>query len=659
MPDTAAQRGFSDLIAQSLHPPKTDRQRTLPIVLLWGPKMSGKSEILDHIHEQFGDGMPYARRSREELGRLRPHEVALQLAFHLSSRVEGFGRLKFPRLLLGVAAIRGPIDIRDPATTRSMMIRRTFPDGRRLRRLLRETATGLSDVVGAGQGTRFFLGLAVEGIGALGETMLELRGPGRKWYRTGLGQYFADPVDALVRLAEQETNPQSREQVDEVLCRAFLADLRDEYSTRLLQLYDRATNCLAVLDDADTEAARRFLAIVAAQRQEWDPLLIVSAAASRSPSAGFRHPERWLVRNAGDASYQDWSDGRATNGGWAACYPVEVDGLSLDEARAHFTGHAPYSPGSEIEVADALGDQETALRFAHRLTDGHLGGMRLVLSAMSRESRLVGAENVDVRALFHAPATEDGTSSLAEQTRRLLVDGWPPEMHRALVRSSAARDFGEQSLAAVLEDESDEVAHMMRSFRSHDLWVRHSHEPDETDPPVLHPFPRRGVLHLLAEPQAPGDLTWAEVHRKLQAHAERWGDRIGAMYHRLALGGVTEVAEHLCTLFDESADTEAWYDILTAITAAPLARPEREADPQQHWLRLAKRTGDSSGEPARLVELVAALQLHTDPLGDPGHHLCIVIARELERLARQSRAFFFLLEKAEDFHVCWQRWHQD
>jgi hypothetical protein len=127
MPDTAAQRGLASLVDCCLRPTKGDR-RSLPIVLLWDPRASGKSELLDHIQERFHSGRPYVRRNRHELGALRPHEVALRLASHLSSRVEGFGRLKFPRLVLGVAAIRGPVNMDDPAATRSMMIKRTIHD---------------------------------------------------------------------------------------------------------------------------------------------------------------------------------------------------------------------------------------------------------------------------------------------------------------------------------------------------------------------------------------------------------------------------------------------------------------------------------------------------------------------------------------------------
>lgn len=657
MRDTADWRGFTELVGHCLRLTKPD---PLPILLLWGPRTSGKSALLDHLYERFYPGRPCVRRNRQELGALRPYEVALQLAFHLGCKVGGFGRLKFPRLFLGVAAIRGPVTIDDPAATRTTMIRRTVPDRKRLRNLARETAVALADVVGAGPGAQFFLGLTVEGAVGIVETALVLGGRGRRWYQDGLGQHFADPIDALVRLAEQEANPQLRQRVDEVLCRAFLADLRDAYVPRALQLFKLdEINCLALLDDADSEGARGFLDVLATERQGWDPLLIVAAMATRSPSSGHQHPDQWIVHDAATATYQDWSQGRAVNDGWVARYPVALSGLSLDEARAQFIGQVSPPRGPEFEVTGILGNTEKALRFAHRLTDGHPGAMRLVLAAMSLERRRVGAEKVDVRALFNKPVTPDGTS-LAHETQRLLVEGWSAEMHRALVRSTAARDFGERSLTAVLQGEPDPVAHMMRKFRSRDLWVHHPPGPNSTDPPTLHPFPRRGVLHLLAAPPDQDAPTWDDVHNQLRTHAEneKQGDQTSAMYHRLALGGVTEVARHLSLLFT-GEDTVAWYATLTAITQAPLAHPARETDSQQHWLRLVRRIGNGSGEPAQMVELVAALQLHTDPLGDPDHHLCIVIARELESLAPRSNAFFFLLEQAEKFRNCWERWHHD
>jgi hypothetical protein len=177
------------------------------------------------------------------------------------------------------------------------------------------------------------------------------------------------------------------------------------------------------------------------------------------------------------------------------------------------------------------------------------------------------------------------------------------------------------------------------------------------DLPTLHPFPRRGGVHLLAEPSDQGKPIWNDVHGQLRHHAEKRSDITSAMYHRLALGEVQEVTEHLSELFEnEKTPTPDWYAILTAITQAPLAHPAQKIDSQEHWLLLVENAGDRRKVPA---ELVAALQLHTDPLGDPSHHLCLVIARELEHLARPSRAFFFMLEKAEEFRNCWEQWHHD
>jgi len=656
---TADERGLLSLVDHCLRFAKADRLRPLPIVLLWGPRASGKSELLDHIQERFYADRPYVRRNRHELAALRPHEVALQLAFHLGWRVEGFGRLRFPRLLLGVAAIRGPVNTDDPAMTRSMMIRRTISNRKRLRKWVHDTAVALAGVAGAGPGTQVFLGLAVDGVGAIVETALARSGRGMRWYQDGLGVHFADPVDALVRLADQEANPHLRGTVDEVLCRAFLADLRDEYSKRRpLQIYDRDESCLILLDDVDSAGAQTFLDVLATQRQEWDPLLIVAAASTRCPSAGDQHPEHWVMRDAAEATHRDWSNEQTANGQRAALCPVELGGLALDDLRVHFTSQASPPRGRDVfDVAGVLGDIDKALTFAHRLTEGHLGGMRLVLRTMSLKRQRAGAENVDVRGLFGWPVTADSDSSLAEEVRRLVVGEWSVEMHRALLRSTAARDFGEESLAAVLDGEPDSVAHMMRKFRSRDLWVRHSPGLDNASPPTLHPFPRRGVVHLLAEPSGRDQPNWNDMHGQLRDHADERRDPTSAMYHRLALGEGQDLFAHVSAHYEsEKIPTPEWYAVLTAITQAPLAHPAQNADSQQHWLRLVENAGDRYKVSA---ELVTALQLHSDPLGDPGHHLCLVIAQELERLARASRAFFFVQEKAEGFRNCWERWHHD
>jgi hypothetical protein len=664
--ETADRRGIAELVGHCLRAGKPNLakpgpQPPLPIILLWGPRSSGKSEVLNHLQERFSSGRPNVRRDGSELRALRPHVVALKLASHLSCRVMGLGRLRFPRLSLGTAAIRGPLDVDDSVVARSEMIRRTVPSLRRLRGWVGDASTILLSPAVLGVGlppeTGRFLGLALgNGVGALIERGLVRRA--RSWYQDGLGLHFPAPVDALVRLAEWEAVPHQQAMVDETLCRAFLADLRDEYLPHRFQPLERRENCLALLDDADSEGAQRFLNILAAQRTDWDPLLIVAATSTRAPSpANQQPPERWVVRDAANATYRDWSENRHKSG-WTALYPVALSGLTLHEARMHGGGRSGLPHTADVELAAVLGDTDKALRFAHRLTGGHVGGMRLVLRTMSLQCQLAGTKNVDVRGVFGWPVTEGGFS-LAEEVWQLLVDGRPEEMRKALVRATAAPDLADHSFAK----EHELVRSMMRRFRSRDLWVHHPQDHEGKGPPTFHPFPRRAALHLLAQPSGQEGLTWDDVHTQLRYNAGQQGDVASEMYHHLALDHlalveVREVTKYLNVLFEEvqePKDAQKWYDTLTAITQAPLAHPTQGPNAEEHLRLLLKNVGEESAVPAKLV---AALQIHADPLGDPSHHLCLTIAQELEEI-KTSDAFFFMPEKIEKFRDCWRQWHDD
>lgn len=658
--ETASQRGFSELIRQCLQPAKPGRRQPLPIVLLWSPRLSGKSDLLDHIHRRFHRGRPTVRRRDAGLGDRRPHEVALQLADHLGRRVERFGRLRFPRLFLGMAAIRGPIGA--PATTREEMIRRTVRDRHRLKKWARATSVTLLNTVAANGLTRVFTGLVLEGVLATLETAPLLRGRGLRWYRDGLGQHFADPVDALVELAEQEMNGHLR-WVDEVLCRAFLADLRDGCSNRFFQLYDRNEHCLAMLDDANSPGVRAFFDILGRQRvHDWDPLLIIATSSKRFPVIADHGPEECPIRRADQASYTDWIDKRKLHDGWATLYPVTLDGVTLTEAKECYSprvkDNAIRLRRAGIDVTGLLGGAERAVAFAHHLTEGHIGGLNLVLRAMTRERKRAAAENiaaehVDLRRLFELPATDDGTP-LADVILQHVLGTWPTAIRRVLIRSAAARNFGDVALERVLQCEPEEVRQTMRSsvheFRARDTWVRHAHAMNHTAHPVLHPFVRRAVLHRLANPPDPDEPAWEDVHERLHRLAEERNDTTSSMYHKMAVGQVGDVAKALSELFSVRAAPE-WFATLIAVTQAPLKNPAFQKNPERHCQWLADEAGDRHPVSARLV---AALQLHTDPLGDPNHDLCGIVAHELETLADNAPegSFAFLLKQANVFRRC-------
>lgn len=634
--ESADQQGFCELIRECLRPTKPGQRQPLPIVVLWSPSHSGKSELLSQVHKHFYRGRPAVRRRGGELGR-RPYEVALQLADHLGRDVERFGRLKFPRLFLGMLAIRGPLG--KPAANRAEMIRRTVPDRERLKQWTHATSGALLDAVAADKPTRVFVGLVVEGVLARLETVPLLRGQGLRWYHDGLGLHFADPVEALVELAAQEADGQ-RSSVDEVLCRAFLADLRDGCSNKFRQLYDRNQHCLAVVDDADSPAVHAFFEILGTQRAgQWDPLLIVAGSSRTFSNGEPPNTEQWPVRSAHQASYADWIQNRNVHQGWGALYPVTLGGVTEEEAITCFAPRIPDNVArlrrEGIDLAGVVGGAEHAVTFVHQLTDGHLGGLRLALRTLTREQARAGDDSLDLRRLLEWPDQDE--TALAETILRWVLGPWPANIRRLLVCSSAARDFGDIALARVLQGES--ARQLIIDFRSRDAWVRHG-----GGPPTLHPLARRVLLYQLAKPNGPG---WQEVHERLRRRAESHNDQTSALYHGLAAGRVGEVARTLGELFSQP-DTEKWFDTLLAVTQAPLENPARQQNAERHCQWLA----DGAGGPYLVsARLVAALQLHADPLADPNRDLCGVVAHELEELANHAPegGLVFLLRKAGTF----------
>ena len=599
------------------------KKRGMRIVWLCGPRGSGQSELLEYLETCFKTGRPCVRLN-EPLGIQRPHQVALLLAFHLSEKVERFGWLRFPRLFLGVAATRGPVNFDNRTATRAEIIKRIIRDRTLLKDLIRETASVLINLVGTPLDSRLH-NLAVEAMLAVIEAMPIFGGRHLRWYRDELGK--RDSVDALVTLAKAEADGQLAK-VDGVLCRAFLADLREGCTTKFPHVWDRGKTCLVLFDAAGTEAVHEFLDLVAAQRHDWGPLLIVAASSSRAPTAD-----------------QERRTKQDTREGSTALYHIELRGLKLDEAVEYFAYRSLQPHRDDIDVAGVLGGADKAFRFAWRLTGGHFDGFRHVLRTISRQCHSVGAENVDVRGVLTWIDHRGNRPALPDEILQLLIGKWPASIRRALIGSTAARDFGDEELAEALRVEPLEVASTMVDFRSRDLWVQHC----SAQQPILHPFPRRAVMHLLAVPAMPGDPTWSDVHQRMQVRAEKRGDTASAMYHCLARGEILTVAEYLSELF-MTVGTQRWFDITQVITEAPLAQPARGSGPEEHWQLLV---GDADDSLVVKKRLVAALQLHNDPLGDPCHSLCPVIAQELEELARDPlRGALNLYKQAKKFRGC-------
>src|SRR3954447_24701371 len=91
------------LFTECLNPPRSDRFRATPIVLVRGTEGSSRQVELWELRGELVEGRPRAFTGVGEVPeRARPHEVADLIASKLADHVAGFGRLRFPRLLLGL-----------------------------------------------------------------------------------------------------------------------------------------------------------------------------------------------------------------------------------------------------------------------------------------------------------------------------------------------------------------------------------------------------------------------------------------------------------------------------------------------------------------------------------------------------------------------------
>lgn len=262
---------------------------TLPVaILLWWP-FSDRPEaarvLLNELLQRCREGRPVARVDLRANRLLRPHEVALRLALGLSRRIPNYGELQFPRLVLGAVTVQ-LADAGRPMT--ADQLRQQIDSDTGLLDRISSIIRGLPTDVGANAGERLLFGLAAESVFAALRNARRVRNPGYPWYQAELQE--DGPWKALLALHDLEVVYKKSEskwpdRVDEILCGAFLADLRAEFSGRL-RASTRTGRCLALLDDVDCSAGRDFLAFLLARRAKdaglrGDPLLVVTTSKQR------------------------------------------------------------------------------------------------------------------------------------------------------------------------------------------------------------------------------------------------------------------------------------------------------------------------------------------------------------------------------------------
>lgn len=582
------------------------------IVLLNGRRGTGKSELLERLHAEFGERSPMAVIDFAHARNQSPHDVMLTVMRGLSRRVPGVGVIPLPRLLLGLKTIEAQDG--------------QLPTG--------PTPQAAIDVLGdLGQ----LLPPGLSWANAVARLAMRLaywlsnrrRALYLDWYKTVLRT--AAPENGLREL--RKLAAENDERIWRVLVAALLDDLAEDFNRFSLRHGRRLTNCLLTVDRAGAPAGRALLDAIAAERREareWgpDPLVVVAAQAvrpepgiARSAEPFFAMPELVEVRHVDPAARQ-----------------VDAEVLLPLGKDCRLFGY-----DTDRKAADYIGD----------LSEGNLATACLIADALRATPR------DDVPRLLERPV------SVAEAAPRplcdLIADGLLPDrtgreiqiLRRALPTYAVAFEPEQVAFDAVygagasFGDVADSLDRLLLA------------DPADAR---MHPLLRRALTRRMARDEA----EWTRVHTAFRdhyrdvEHDDARGD-IGYRYHSLALVTADQNAEldELAGWLDDALDrhpARKWHDeLLTVIASAP--NRLAAGDPEDRVTELAGR--ELAGDRRRVVKrLLVALWLHADRDFDPTHLLAAPIAHEYGALPRlrqgENRVF---TERAAYYRNLANYWH--
>lgn len=651
------------LVPQCLERPLgVDATRDLPVLVLVAPRGGGKTALLDEIEARCAR-VPHARFDFGGVRDAPPHLVATALSLQLARRCGQFGRLPFPRLSLGLEVMGTSIDQEDWSSARAAVAKLVAggwrPDrtwavvGRWADELNR--GSGIPADVDRGA-DRALLRLASW------QSRRRRRAAALDWYR-GRGRPSAgDAEDVLTELnwkaLRRHGGAGETDTVDEVICDAFLSDLRWAF-TEDRKASDRTRNCIVLLDNTDTDSGRAFLDILVRLRHnsvtrlpdQCDPLVVL-ATSTRGDMDGpapaalevTRRSDQARAQIPDRASYADWESSRPQPRTWASWrYVVELRDLTEDEV-----GSFVRSRG--LPSLQPLGP------FIHRLTHGHPWSVRTVVDAIGAELR-TDPRRLDLRRVLDlAPPPDPGGpgATVAERALGYLLQDIPAELIDHLVTGAAAQDLEHMVSAQVGaqtgRSSMPDVAVRLRGALIDNRWL--AGEAGDVRRAGLHPLLRRLLLHALAARPEDHPDGWSAVHRRLGESYRVRGEERQALYHDLALGGVGPVAEHLSARLS-AANPETWMEDLHAITSAPF-RPVLQEAPRETVARLVARMDAVDGDARHeaVSWLVAAMWVANDPLGDPEGTLEDLIVEGLRSLRWHAGwRFDALLDEAAEHRM--------
>ncbi|BFU46607.1 hypothetical protein [Krasilnikovia sp. MM14-A1004] len=619
-----------------------------PVIALEGTGGSGRSAALRFLADQHAAALPVAvvDAVADAAKTTTFDEVSILLltaASELAESPAGFGRIPFHRLFLGHLALAQPIDPDATPEQRQATMAAALKSYRKRRagaeligQVLSEVAVGALDHAG---------GDALPGLGAalrplttaLTRTRLT-RGSAlrdaERWYADQLTDGRRTPAAGLARLHRWWQSEAARGQVEEILVRAFLADLRAAATRRFRRSGWRRWRAELLLDNADSPAGQRLSALLCEARTAVPPAPLVVVAASGGESLP-----------APSACAADRS--RALSEVEAAALPRhELHALQwLRITLPPLTRAETITAVAERDVFDHLGVHRVA-RVTHRLSGGHPLATTLVLDALGRQTGLLQ----DVDKLLDGEPVDPETHRARTLADEILL-GMTERTHATIRPSGSFRDTFVVLAAARDLEEADRLTRTdhLRSARPQDLrlalsdtlWPRSGGARRLAAParflalrelaarPEGHPHSRARVFRTLLT-LADDDVATAEPERLLDA-------RTASLHYQLALGEVRSVAVALAHLLP-GLTAPAWLGILDDIVATP--------DPLDPLSGADDPTGLFDALPLAVGRLVVALRRLGDPrLTDPEviADLRLLVADQYRDVARaathQSREY--------------------
>ncbi|WHT15897.1 hypothetical protein N8J89_22470 [Crossiella sp. CA-258035] len=635
---SAAMRLVRELMSRPEQHGRPTSQR-YPVLVVTGSRGSGKTTLLTELGERLDQNVPYARLDLESSRHASVAQLLSALAFQLNRWCRGYGHLRFPRLAAANVVIALDLDQEDrPAARRTVLA--TLQQRRRLDALAQILETAAGDALNAAQ-----LPAAVP-AGLIGKLTGALVGwaSGWRWTRVALGRFLSwfkhqdrtpdrdeDPLEVLVDLnlwAREGADDHERYLLEQLLCRAFLADLRAAFRTRRAQEW--SLNCVALLDNADTLLGRRFLDRLTDTRQQSDPDPLTLVATSRGLLLDRVDPADVAALTERDRSYAELC--RRLDPRRPRWLRLRLPDLTEAEVRERVAA-----------LGKRIGDDRRIAHTIHRFTGGHPAAARLLVDAL----RAHAEERPELGELL----TRQEPHGLGQEQRLCVADRM---LHRLLQDQPVELDFPELTVlddlitcaAARTEDDGLWLAGQQRlhaadgtplaEIKAAQLWPEHGN------------LLRRLLLRRLAERADTHTASWTAVFGALREHSP--AGSVAARYYALAAGDLAAVATAEAQRLSE-VDTQVWLAELHQVTAAPNRLPHRE--PAVAEVRALTRDLPLSDRVQRTTAgLIAALWLDADPLRrNTRGELYQEIASFCTDLATSSGAApTVLLEEARRYH---------